>query len=328
MRYGRGRALVATTGAKTEFGIAAQELKELEPGRTPLQQGMDTLGQRLSVASIAIIVVIGFVGVARGESILDVFQVGVSLAVAAIPEGLPICVAVTLALGVMRIAKHKAVVKRLPAVEALGCTDVLCCDKTGTLTKNEMRLTEARCGAWQLRKDQRGWSCSVDVPRGADREWLDLGDGALLPQPILSALDASCLCSNAEVHCGQPTEVALLRAAEELGVVDRRKTTTRVSEVAFSSERKRMEVRVKEGAGGEAVTFVKGALEALNFDADPRWHDEADAMARRGSRVLAILKADEEGTRLLGLLGLSDPPRPSAATAVRALQARGTRLVM
>lgn len=247
VRYGRGRGVVACTGSRTEFGIAAAELKDLEPGRTPLQQGMDSLGKKLSAFSIAIIVAIGGVGVLRGEPILDVFTVGVSLAVAAIPEGLPICVAVTLALGVMRIAKHKAVVKRLPAVEALGCTDVLCCDKTGTLTRNEMTMTEARCGAWLLRRapgpstgvrgGPRPWECSVDVPPGTRREWLEVsGADALLPQPVLAALDASTLCSNAELDSGQPTEVALLRAAHELGVADRRKTTTRVSEVAARAD--------------------------------------------------------------------------------------------
>ena len=329
VRYGRGRGVVACTGSRTEFGIAAQELKDLEPGRTPLQQGMDSLGKKLSAASIAVIVAIGLVGVLRGEPILDVFTVGVSLAVAAIPEGLPICVAVTLALGVMRIARHKAVVKRLPAVEALGCTDVLCCDKTGTLTKNEMVMTEARCGAWLLRRGPRGgWECSVDVPAGGDREWLALdGEDALLPQPVLAALDASSLCSNAELDAGQPTEVALLRAARELGVADRRRSTTRVSEVAFSSERKRMEVRVAE-RDGSVGTYVKGALEALTFDADPRWHREASTMASRGLRVLAVLKSDDKGTRLLGLLGISDPPRPSAREAVVRLAERGTRTIM
>ena len=329
VRYGRGRGVVACTGSRTEFGIAAQELKDLEPGRTPLQQGMDSLGKKLSAASIAVIVAIGLVGVLRGEPILDVFTVGVSLAVAAIPEGLPICVAVTLALGVMRIARHKAVVKRLPAVEALGCTDVLCCDKTGTLTKNEMVMTEARCGAWLLRRGPRGgWECSVDVPAGGDREWLALdGEDALLPQPVLAALDASSLCSNAELDAGQPTEVALLRAARELGVADRRRSTTRVSEVAFSSERKRMEVRVAE-RDGSVGTYVKGALEALTFDADPRWHREASTMASRGLRVLAVLKSDDKGTRLLGLLGISDPPRPSAREAVARLAERGTRTIM
>ena len=159
VRFGRARAVVACTGARTEFGIAAQELKDLEPGRTPLQQGMDALGKKLSAASIAVIVAIGVFGLLRGESLLGVFTVGVSLAVAAIPEGLPICVAVTLALGVMRIAKRQAIVKRLPAVEALGCTDVLCCDKTGAL------LARTSCPlVLASRGPRRG--CRANSPKG------------------------------------------------------------------------------------------------------------------------------------------------------------------
>ncbi|KAH8082942.1 calcium-transporting ATPase [Aureococcus anophagefferens] len=344
------RALRPGPGRRRLHGVA-DGVRHRGPGAQGPRAGADAapaghgqFGKKLSAASIAVIVVIGLVGVLRGEPILDVFTVGVSLAVAAIPEGLPICVAVTLALGVMRVARHKAVVKRLPAVEALGCvcksnlqpdfnalgcTDVLCCDKTGTLTKNEMVMTEARCGAWLLRRGPRGgWECSVDVPAGGDREWLALdGEDALLPQPVLAALDASSLCSNAELDAGQPTEVALLRAARELGVADRRRSTTRVSEVAFSSERKRMEVRVAE-RDGAVGTYVKGALEALTFDADPRWHREASTMASRGLRVLAVLKSDDKGTRLLGLLGISDPPRPSAREAVDADVGAGADLVL
>jgi len=328
VRFGRARAVVACTGARTEFGIAAQELKDLEPGRTPLQQGMDALGKKLSAASIAVIVAIGVFGLLRGESLLGVFTVGVSLAVAAIPEGLPICVAVTLALGVMRIAKRQAIVKRLPAVEALGCTDVLCCDKTGTLTRNEMRVAEARCGAWRVVRDDDGWSVASDAADGSEPRWLRVGAGRdeMLPQPVLACFDACSLCSNATREHGNPTEVALLEAAATLGVPDRRDRTTRVSEVAFSSERKRMEVRVKDG--GATATYVKGALECLNFDADPRWKAENDALAARGLRVLGLLKADDRGTRLLGLVGLADPPRATAAATVAALRSRGTRVVM
>jgi len=320
VRFGRGRAVVVTIGPKTEVGAAAQELESLEPGRTPLQQGMDALGRKLSAASIAVIVVIGVVGLIRGEALLDVFTVGVSLAVAAIPEGLPICVAVTLALGVMRIAQRNAIVKRLPAVEALGCADVLCCDKTGTLTKGEMRVAEAKCGAWSLRRTLEGkWECKRD----GDRDWRsDLG----LPGSIEACFDVCCLCSNATVAHGNPTEVALLAAAQELGVTDRRPSTVRVSEVAFSSERKRMEVRVKDG--NETCTYVKGALESLNFDAESKWRDESMAMAVRGLRVLALLKSDGRSSQLLGLIGLADPPRESARSAVKQLQARGTRVVM
>ncbi|KAH8086033.1 calcium-transporting ATPase [Aureococcus anophagefferens] len=281
----------ASDGAARGAG-SAPELKDLEPGRTPLQQGMDNLGKKLSAASIAVIVVIGLVGVLRGEPILDVFTVGVSLAVAAIPEGLPICVAVTLALGVMRRAPQgrRAAARRrgagLCANQIFNPTSISLVDfHTGAglhgraLLRQDGHADEERDGhdGGALRRvapaalAAGGWECSPTRSAGGDREWLALdGEDALLPQPVLAALDASSLCSNAELDAGQPTEVALLRAARarRRGPGGGRR---RVSEVAFSSERKRMEVRVAE-RDGAVGTYVKGALEALTFDADPRWH--------------------------------------------------------
>ena len=233
--------------------------------------------------------VIGLVGLLRGESFLAFTVERPRWPWRPYRKVSSICVAVTLALGVMRIAQRNAIVKRLPAVEALGCADVLCCDKTGTLTQGSMKVAEAKCGAWSLRRTLDGkWECRRD----GDREWrTDLG----LPGSIEACFDACCLCSNATVQHGNPTEVALLAAAEELGVVDRRSRTTRVREVAFSSERKRMEVRVKDKNG--TFTYVKGALESLNFDAERA--DENSQMAVRGLRVLALLKSDGRTTQLL-----------------------------
>lgn len=270
-RGGRCRGVVVCTGGQTEFGRAAAEMKELEAQRSPLQQGMDELGKRLSFASICVIVAIGIAGVLRGERLLDVFTIGVSLAVAAIPEGLPICVAVTLALGVIRMARRNAVVKRLPAVESLGCTDILCVDKTGTLTMNEMALSEVWCPPvvrggdkhrelrLRRRREDGGEKFCLVVE---NREY----SAHVLPSPICRAVDAACICSNATLGgdedghggVGLPTEVAVLEAARDLGVDDRRSQLRRIHEVPFSSDRKRMDVTV-QGEG----TFVKGAFEAI-----------------------------------------------------------------
>ena len=133
VRSGYGRGIVIATGAKTEFGSISASLTEIESPRTPLQLSMDRLGQELSYMSFAVIAVIMLVGVWQGRKILEMFTIGVSLAVAAIPEGLPIIVTVTLALGVLRMAKHGAIVRRLPSVETLGSVNVVCSDKTGTL---------------------------------------------------------------------------------------------------------------------------------------------------------------------------------------------------
>lgn len=144
---GNATCIVVATALQTEFGKTFQEMKDVEARRTPLQVKMDELGQKLSIFSIGIIVCIGLLGMFKGKSFLHMFNIGVSLAVAAIPEGLPICVTVTLALGVMRMAKKNAIVKKLPAVEALGCANFICSDKTGTLTENKMTVLRVFCPA-------------------------------------------------------------------------------------------------------------------------------------------------------------------------------------
>ena len=142
---GHGVMVTTSIGVLTEFGKTFQEMREIESRRTPLQIKMDELGKQLSIVSFGIIACIGIIGMLQGKSFLSMFNIGVSLAVAAIPEGLPICVTVTLALGVMRMAKKNSIVKKLPAVEALGCADYICSDKTGTLTENKMTVTRAYC---------------------------------------------------------------------------------------------------------------------------------------------------------------------------------------
>lgn len=144
---GHATAIVVATAAETEFGKTFQEMKDIESKRSPLQHKMDELGQKLSVFSMGIIVCIGLLGIFQGQKVMAMFNIGVSLAVAAIPEGLPICVTVTLALGVMRMAQKNAIVKRLPAVEALGCANYICTDKTGTLTENCMTVISVYCPA-------------------------------------------------------------------------------------------------------------------------------------------------------------------------------------
>lgn len=365
VRSGRCRAVVVCTGGRTEFGRAAAEMKELEAQRSPLQQGMDQLGKRLSIASICVIIVICLAGFLRGERLLDMFTIGVSLAVAAIPEGLPICVAVTLALGVTRMARRSAVVKRLPAIEALGCMDVLCVDKTGTLTFNEMALAEIWCpptatssaNKQQQYLNQRelrlrrisSASTMTDRQNGAlnggssptTHTRRDHNEGSfakspgcrkyalvindheysadVLPLPVNRVLDAACICSNGNLgnsereDCGVglPTEVAMLAAARDLGVVDRRPSLRRVHEVPFTSDRKRMDVTVIDSlttqSGGTRkarVTYVKGAFELLrpdlafyfsndnvvplNQDIADRIADAMQELSARGLRVVTI----------------------------------------
>jgi Ca2+-transporting ATPase len=144
---GHATVIVVATGVETELGKTSEQMKDIESRRTPLQMKMDDLGKQLSIISMVIIVGICVIGIIQHESVLSMFNIGVSLAVAAIPEGLPICVTVTLALGVMRMAKKNAIIKKLPAVEALGCANFICTDKTGTLTENKMTVMKAFCPA-------------------------------------------------------------------------------------------------------------------------------------------------------------------------------------
>lgn len=252
VRSGRGKGVVVGTGKRSELGQVFTMMSEEDEARTPLQLRMDALGKRLSMISFAIIAVILLIGVVQGKPLLDMFQIGVSLAVAAIPEGLPIVVTVTLALGVMRMAKRNAVVKKLPAVEALGCTTVACVDKTGTLTQNEMTAVEL----FSLAEPGRFVEIS-GVGYGASGIVSVNGTPATVAtHPHLATmLEAGVVCNNAHVEdgvaVGQATEAALIVAARKLGV---KNSWERTFELPFSSRNKWMAVRARPVAGGTQHT--------------------------------------------------------------------------
>ncbi|KAF0688184.1 Aste57867_20189 [Aphanomyces stellatus] len=335
VRAGRGKAIVCSTGRKTEFGLVFEVVDNVEERKTPLQARMDTLANQLSMVSLGVIGVIVLIGVLQGESLFKMLQIGVSLAVAAIPEGLPICVTVTLALGVMRMAKRHAILKKLPAVEALGCTNILCVDKTGTLTTNQMTVVE------------------VFVP--------GLGSS---PTPFGAAHDAKAwaplflsgvLCSNAEIVAGdivgQATEGAIVAAAAMLGLGDAvalRRQHPRLHEIPFNSDAKFMAVQCAPPHGQGAEWHIKGMLEAVlprcaqYQDAAFQKHallgpdkdlvsQAASAMARRGLRILALAVGShsvESHMIFLGLVGISDPPRPGVLETIRQLDGCGVTTVM
>lgn len=267
---GHCKAVVVATALETEFGKTFQEMKDIENRRSPLQIKMDDLGKKLSIFSMAIIVCIGIIGMIQGKSFLAMFNIGVSLAVAAIPEGLPICVTVTLALGVMRMAQKNAIVKKLPAVEALGCANYICTDKTGTLTQNKMSVVSIYCpvldDAIDLSKglsstSRAGSSLSLSTTLGARQsvpanlqpsEVMHNGlpvQAASIPC-VYKLFDAACLCNNAALSehgvIGQATEGAILVTAHRLGIPDRRNYLNKCKEVHFTSETKFMEVLYEE----------------------------------------------------------------------------------
>jgi Ca2+-transporting ATPase len=289
---GRGRALVVAVGASTEFGKVATELSQVTTRKSPLQLKIDELSQRLAGLSSLAIAMIAILGWFMGRPFLETINIAVSLAVAAIPEGLPICVTVTLALGVLRMARRNAIVKKLPVVESLGCATVVCSDKTGTLTQNEMTVRAAYTLAFPKAKfgfTGVGYEASSGklIHMADEGRMVDQGKkssyifNAESDEYIaLSALfQTACLCNNAtlvqstdasvvEGHTGgalsgQPTELALLVATEKAGIPDPRPQYHRVQEIPFTSDRKRMEVRARPVGG---IHVCKAFTMATDFE--------------------------------------------------------------
>ncbi|PLB35548.1 Ca(2+)/Mn(2+)-transporting P-type ATPase PMR1 [Aspergillus candidus] len=288
VRSGYGQGIVIGTGAKTEFGSISASLQEIESPRTPLQVSMDRLGQELSYVSFGVIALIMVIGLIQGRQILDMFTIGVSLAVAAIPEGLPIIVTVTLALGVLRMAKRGAIMRRLPSVETLGSVNVVCSDKTGTLTMNHMTVTKMwhfDCAdPFEVHHD-----ISSLTPGPAARTILRVGNiannarlsrihanspASASSAAVLSSTDDRASGSIRSRWVGQPTDVAILDLLDTFGEDDvRDRICARVAETPFSSERKWMGVIIGSGTpgdsmslaspGGTNIAYIKGALEQV-----------------------------------------------------------------
>ncbi|KAJ5545152.1 hypothetical protein N7535_006460 [Penicillium sp. DV-2018c] len=323
VRSGYGQGIVISTGAKTEFGAISVSLQEIESPRTPLQLSMDRLGQELSYMSFGVIGLIVVIGLIQGRKILEMFTIGVSLAVAAIPEGLPIIVTVTLALGVLRMAKRGAIMRRLPSVETLGSVNVVCSDKTGTLTLNHMTVTKMwhfDCPEpFEVHRDLT----SDNAPGPAAQTILRVGNIAnnsrlsrIHANSPASASSAAVLSSTVNSDSaavksrwvGQPTDVAILDLLDTMGEDDvRDRIAARVHETPFSSERKWMGVVIGSSGsnGGSHVAYIKGAVEQVLARSDtyltkdgrevildePRRsviREAAERMASEGLRVLAF----------------------------------------
>ena len=264
VRCGNGKGIVVSTGERSEFGEVFKMMQAEEAPKTPLQKSMDILGAQLSFYSFLIIGIIMLLGWFQSKAIVEMFTIGVSLAVAAIPEGLPIVVTVTLALGVMRMAKRNCIVKKLPTVETLGCVNVICSDKTGTITKNEMTVTVV------ITSD--GYMADVSGAGYNDQGEIHIRDcnsKEMAKQSVLNLLEIGAVCNNAIIQSdsllGQPTEGALLAAAMKCGIYAASDNYIRLQEYPFSSEQKIMAVKVvpKYSNNKEEVFFVKGALEML-----------------------------------------------------------------
>lgn len=323
VRSGYGEGIVIATGGKTEFGAISLSLQEIEAPRTPLQQSMDALGKQLSYISFGIIGVIMLVGLLQGKRLLDLFTIGVSLAVAAIPEGLPIIVTVTLALGVLRMAKRGAIVRKLPSVETLGSVNVVCSDKTGTLTMNHMTVTKM----WHF---DAGHPFAVDaagIISPAVKTILRVGNIANNAKMCTTSSDTPAVASAAAVlsstrdpnaasiksrWVGQPTDVAVLDMMDSFGDDDiRPQLAPRSNETPFSSERKWMGVvipnslnEVNNSFNASETAYIKGALERVLTRCDTYITKEGREVildeARRQEATVAAKAMAEEGLRVIG----------------------------
>ncbi|AKB38565.1 Cation-transporting ATPase, E1-E2 family [Methanosarcina siciliae C2J] len=275
--YGRGKGVVTATGMKTSFGELAGLLGTIERSRTPLQESLDKFGRWIGGATLVIVAFVAVLGVFSGFPPLDMFLWGVALAVAAIPEALPAVVTVGLGLGVRRMVKRHALVRKLPSVETLGATDVICSDKTGTLTQNKMTVEKIYVNRQNLKVTGNGYTPEGNfLKEGSDKENPEVSEDDLHLRVLLLG---AALCNDSNLHkeedswkiTGDPTEAALVVAAAKAGYENSEleRKYPRLAEIPFSSESKRMTTfnRLGDGPGSfldsELVAFSKGAPEVI-----------------------------------------------------------------
>lgn len=348
---GRGLAVVTQTGMNTELGHIARMMQSVDRQPTPLQKKLDQLGKLLAVIALAIVAVVFILGLFRGENIEVLFMTAISMAVAAVPEGLPALVTISLALGTQRLLKRNALIRKLLAVETLGSVSVICSDKTGTLTQNKMTVTSVYTSTLGA-ADINGFKVSVP--------------------DIKMLLAAGLLCNDSEIEengkmIGDPTEGALVEIAQKNGYNKRKMESIlpRVNELAFDSDRKMMTtlhlIKKTEEVPEELydvlkefryISFTKGAVDSLLKFADrildgriirpvtqndrDRLMSVNDSLASKGVRVLAAAfrpaetpeKVHEDSLIIIGLFGMIDPPRPEVKAAVEKCRSAGIKPVM
>ncbi len=321
---------VIATGVNTEMGKVSRLIEDAGDEKTPLQKKLGKLGVWLSIICLGVCVVVALAGILRGEPIFEMLMTGITIAIAAIPEGLPATVTIALALAVRRMLKLNALVHKLHSVETLGCTTVICTDKTGTLTQNKMTVTKAWCDGKQISFTQS--------TNKSDSEALN------------TMLKCAVLCNNADVSdrsdgaIGDPTEEALLIAAQKFGITKQAlKSCKRIKEIPFDSETKMMKVVVSDGKA--RLGFSKGACDVILSKCDMIIDSEAkrpltkktrdeilkavEDMASEALRVLAFSFTDSNGCEVfLGLMGMQDPPRKEARRAVLTCKKAGIKVVM
>ena len=350
--YGRGRGIVVTTGMRTEVGKIADMLQHTENTETPMKKRLEELGKILGYAALGICTLIFVVGVLYGNPILETFMMAVSLAVAAIPEGLQVISTVVLAMGVQRLVKSNAIVRTLPSVESLGSATVICSDKTGTLTQNKMTVVE-------------GWTTAGSIDfKNSDETKRSFEQ---FKEEEKTLMMAGLLCTDAHLkilpdgtseNSGDPTETAIVDVALKfhLNKNEVEKKYKRVNEVPFDSERKRM-TTINKNPNGKYIVNVKGGLDEvlsvttyivddgairdITEDDIENIKKQNSQMAQGALRVLAIANKElndvstevtadtiEKDLIFVGLLGMIDPARPEVIEAVKKCRTAGIRPVM
>ncbi len=346
---GTAEAIVIATGLDTQMGKISGMLTDIEQEETPLQKRLGELGRAVAFICLGVCVIVSGAGILKGEPVFDMLMTGITIAIAAIPEGLPATVTIALALAVRRMLERNALVHKLHSVETLGCASVICTDKTGTVTENKMTVRKIRTLDGEYEVTGQGYRLTGEIKHSG--KTVNAQDKPALEE----LLRCGCLCSNGDIvpqkgewSCaGDPTETALLIAAAKGGMSCRKERAAfpRLDEIPFDSESRRMTVTVKNPDGRQSV-YIKGSadvvlsgcskvmtdsgIKELSYSLRRQIISAADDMSSDALRVLAMsfIPPDSRDGVFLGLAGMSDPPREEAKKAVRLCREGGIRTVM
>jgi Ca2+-transporting ATPase len=339
----KGSALVRTTaaGKRTQMGRVSVMLESIDDELTPLQKKLAELGRTLAVICVVICFIVFVAGLLRGEPFFDMAMTGITVAIAAIPEGLPAAVTIALSLAVRKMLRRNALVHRLHSVETLGCATVICTDKTGTITQNKMKVTAVADGSGNVYDTMK----LNDELSDTIKELMTCGalcSNAVIKENTTSLIKAKKNTTRYQAE-GDPTECAIVLAAADFGITSYGLEYVRIDEIPFDSESRSMTV-ICRGTNGNVVSFKKGSPDVIINECTavltasgikPFGSKEklsairaGDKFAAEGLRVLAFCRIAEGNTVFLGLMGMQDHPRPETANAVRQCGRAGIRTVM